>query len=189
MARRGRKRKPQPRHKCGKVVQVRTIDRGTPEALARKIELVGPGDPVLAESALGILYANGIISREHMDAGFMYAHARFMASREYFDFPRPQAGISRYSDLVATHISSDSATEENPDSEAAKTYNALDASLRAISRTCRDSIYNVAVENRIPGWFVEGRVTLVGEKWTRRRKRFLSGLDVLCEAFMVRRAA
>ena len=190
MARRGRKRKTGPRHKCGKVIQRRPKDLGTPESNARRIELVGGADPALASTALGILYANGIIDRAQMDAGFMYAKLRNEASREFFDFPRQHPSISRYNDLVAGHISSESVFYEGAGTEAPQCeYTTIDESLRAISSTCRNEVYNTAVENRVPGWFAEGRVVLIRPSWVRRREQFILGLNQLCEFFMVRAAA
>ncbi|MBX6323432.1 MAG: hypothetical protein IRY94_16535 [Rhodospirillaceae bacterium] len=50
-----------------------TIDRGTPEARARRAALVGGADPALSEHPLGVLLARGLIGPETHAAACTYA--------------------------------------------------------------------------------------------------------------------
>jgi hypothetical protein len=50
------------------------IDRGTPQAQARRAALAAGGDPVLSESPLGVLLARGLVTAEEHAAACIYAY-------------------------------------------------------------------------------------------------------------------
>ena len=126
MATRLRRRKPR-----------RLPDRGTPEAQARKRELVGAGDPALAEYPLGVLLARGLISPAQHDAGRHYAYlaGRVLGrTRPY----RPDAG-SGGAELGDGALA---AVEDR--------WRAAVAALLTAGRRAKDAVDNVALFERMP---------------------------------------
>ena len=74
MARRGRKRKPGQRHKCGKLRQraAEQLDRGTPEM--QKLRASTTGDQALSpDYPLSVLLGRGLINPLQHDAGMRFA--------------------------------------------------------------------------------------------------------------------
>lgn len=51
-------------------------DVGTPELQVKRALLVGPGDPSFAESAIGVLFARGLINEYQLKAGQQYSNLR-----------------------------------------------------------------------------------------------------------------
>jgi|TARA_B110000858_G_C17604708_1_gene381667 hypothetical protein len=51
-------------------------DIGTPELQLKRALLVGPGDPSFSESAIGVLFARGLINEYQLKAGQQYSNLR-----------------------------------------------------------------------------------------------------------------
>ena len=64
-------------------------DVGTPELQMKRALLVGPGDPSLAESAIGVLFARGLINEYQLKAGQQYSNLR----RKIFGSVNPSTAV------------------------------------------------------------------------------------------------
>ena len=163
------KRKPNGKIEYGR----RKPDHGTPEQILRRQELVGNGDPALSTTALGILLAHEVISREQYDAGETYAKLRFKA----FGKPFPKA--SQMGEVVHEHITSEDTLHDFDQAQARKRYEELDRELRRKGRKYRDEVYNIAVESRFPRWARKEVHIRVSDP--KRKEAFTEGLRVLQE--------
>lgn len=74
---RGRPRKPGARKPSGDLRQRRDV--GTPETIAHRIAIAGPGNETLAHYPLGVALARGIINQELHDAGLRYRRSYLLA--------------------------------------------------------------------------------------------------------------
>ncbi len=113
-------------------------DCGTPEAQARKRELVGDGDPALAGYPLGVLLARRVITQDQHDAGRHYAYlaGRVLGrTRPY----RPDSGSGGSTELGEGALEA----VEDRWREAA-------AALLAAGRRAKDAVDNAALFERLP---------------------------------------
>lgn len=74
---RGRPRKPGARKPSGDLRQRRDV--GTPETIAHRVAIAGPGNETLAHYPLGVALARGIITQELHDAGLRYRRSYLLA--------------------------------------------------------------------------------------------------------------
>lgn len=120
------------------------IDRGTPEAQARRKELVGNGDPALGAYPLGILFCRGIITAPQHDAGCHYAYlcGRVLGRTKPVSLAERPAP-AEISDRALADIS--------------LRWREAVAVLFSVGRRSKDAVDNVAVYERIPGWLWRDR--------------------------------
>jgi hypothetical protein len=120
----------------------RDDDPGTPEAMARKIAIVGPhGDPVLAEYPLGCLLARQIISQDMHNAGMRYSE---LAGKVLGRTKPKRAGVGRFSEL------SDHAEQV----VERRWREGCEVLINAGGRACKYEVDDVVVYERWPTWLV-----------------------------------
>lgn len=150
-------------------------DLGTPEVIAKRLALVGPGnsdrppDPALAHYPLGVAFARGIVTSEQHQAGLDYALAFAVA------IGRPAMGAGR---ALARFMADDRGAMDDADRERLTTdWRAYGDALLAHSRAVKDTLENVVVYERLPAWLLPGHVEAPSD--VTHRERLIDGLRII----------
>ena len=167
----GRKRKPGPRTKSGRLSRAykdpEIRDLGTREFQDKRAYLVNGADPALAATASGILLANGLLTREQYDAAMRYAWAHALT------FGKRWRQICPLGEPVWS---------EPPQrmQEIARDKLAwMDSRLRLEQRK---AVADVAVFGFLPMWWIAGKLKLRSMPEDERdRQELLAGLDAISE--------
>lgn len=182
MARPGRKRSADARRRQRTRAGRRPVDHGTPELMARRALLVGADgarDPRAADP-LGILQMAGHISRDQMDAGWVYAVMRWRA----FGKPTPYTSIyERYAVGLAGYRAGDASLYPDTDMRARDVFARGDNALRNAGRLSWSETRQVTVEHHLPAWYWRLKNGPLGRADAVERAALLRGLDALAEAY------
>jgi len=182
MARPGRKRSVDARRRQRTRAGRQPADRGTPELMAKRALLVGADgarDPRAADP-LGILQMAGHISRDQMDAGWIYAVMRWRA----FGKPTPYTSIyERYAVGLTGCRAGDASLYPETDMRARDVFARGDNALRNAGRLSWSETRQVSVEHRLPGWYWRLKSGPLGWADALERAALLRGLDALAEAY------
>jgi len=145
----------------------------TPEQLARRQALVGRGAPQeLAENALGVLLARGILDRGQYEAGCRFARLyRLAVGRERL------AAVN----LTGRLFDGPESRDEAWLAARASDYAAARRLLQKLGRRTRELVENVAVYQRLPGFLLEARPPGPGER--QALGRLAQGLSLLDRHF------
>lgn len=163
----GRHRTPGQRYPSGGLRPRR--DHGTPEVIAKRLMMVGPGDPALAHYPLGIALARHVITDDQHQAGLAYALAFAVA------IGRPASGAGR---ALSRYLAEDGRQlSEEARVRLTAAWRAYGDALLRRSRSLKDVVDNVAVFERTPTWLVPGHVS--ADTDLRARARLIEGLDII----------
>lgn len=161
----GRRRKPGPRTKSGRLSRAKavTTDRGTAQLQSKRQALVGEGnDPVLSATAVGTLHAAGILDVEQYNIALRYRSLRSAL------YGPPWPGNTIGNEIDPKRIA-----------RLQREYNALR------SRLTEDQCYvvgQVCVFDHRPMWWFSARLNLKQlPEDHRERELLLTGLDALLE--------
>ena len=181
MARRGRKRSLHARRRQTTVRGRRPVDTGTEYARRRRLELVGRADPVLSESALGILYARNWIDESQFKAGGLFASFRQAAYGKTF------APVAHYGDYIDDYIrrSAEDRLSENEPYLVAMTraYLRGDRALKQTGTAVRNTTWNICILSIVPSWALKPRNAPMGSMDAQDRDDLIEGLDLLTEEY------
>ncbi len=182
MARPGRKRSAGARRRQRTRAGRRPADRGTPELIAKRALLVGADgarDPRAADP-LGVLQMTGHISRDQMDAGWIYAVMRWRA----FGKPTPYTSVyERYASGLTGYRPGDASLYPETDVRARDVFARGDNALRNAGRLAWSETRRATVEHRLPAWYWRLKSGSLGRADALERAALIRGLDALSEAY------
>ncbi|MBO6782588.1 MAG: hypothetical protein JJ899_04840 [Alphaproteobacteria bacterium] len=182
MARPGRKRSVDARRRRRTRAGRRTADAGTPELIAKRALLVGADgarDPRAADP-LGILQMAGHISRDQMDAGWIYAVMRWRA----FGKPTPYTSVyERYATGLTGFRAGEASLYPDTDLRARDIFARGDNALRNAGRLAWSETRRATVEHTVPAWYWRLKSGPPGRADALERAALLRGLDALAEVY------
>lgn len=145
------------------------IDHGTSEVIAKRLTLVGSGDPALAHYPLGVAFARGIVTPEQHQAGLAYALAFAVA------IGKPSVGAGR---ALARFMADDrGAIDDATRQRLTASWRAYGDALLARGQSVKDTLENVVVYERLPAWLIQGHVEAPSD--VRARQRLIEGLGII----------
>jgi hypothetical protein len=168
----GRKLKPGPRTKCGRLSRAykdpEIRDQGTREFCAKRAYLVNGADPALAATASGILLANGLLTREQHDAALRYSWAHALTYGKVWRQTCPLG---------------EDAGRAAPDRLLELARDKLAWMDGRLDLAQRKAVADVAVFGFLPMWWMASKLKLRSMPEDERdRAALLSGLDVISGA-------